>query len=372
MWRALALICTFSLAGCAPEPQVTIDRDRSVTRGMDALEVRASGRVARDGAGFRHQWPGVYFEGAFRGDRIVLSFDDPANGYRVQVDGMAPIELPDPRRAQVTIEGLGAGRHRIRVDKVTEHAEVAGRFGGFHVPDGQALPAPEPRRRRIEFIGDSAMTGYGARSKTRECTPEQVEALTDTPRGFAAYSAQLLGADYRINAISGRGLIRNYNGHLPRAAMVDVYPRTFPAEPGEHDDTAWRPHVVVIKLQADLVGFTPDARWPTMTALLTDYAERYGDFVASLHRRYPGAAFVILWFDTEAVSDPSFASLLNGAEATIRDAAKRAGVSSIEFMPLGSRGFENSACDSHLSLADHARLAAQLVRRIEAIPSVWR
>lgn len=371
MLRALALICLLSLAGCSPEPEVRVDRDRTVTRGMDVLEVRASGRVVRDGYGFRHQWPGVYFDGAFKGDKIVLSFDDPANGYRVQIDALKPIELPDPGRGQVTIEGLGGGRHRIRVDKVTEASYITGRIA-FHVPAGDGLPPPPPRQRRIEFIGDSAMTGYGAHSKTRTCSPEEIQRLTDTPRGFAAYAAQLLGADYRINAISGRGLIRNYNGHHPEAAMVDVYPRSLPAEPGDHDDSDWRPQVVVLKLQADLVNFAPIDRWPTMTALLADYAERYGDFVADLHRRYPGAAFVILWFDADAVTDPAFSSLLNGAEATIRERARRAGVGRIEFMPLGSRGFEGSACDSHLSLADHARLAALLVKKIEAIPRVWR
>lgn len=371
MWRAFALLCLLPLAGCSPEPEVHVDRDRTVTRGMDPLEVRASGRVVRDGNGFRYQWPGVYFDGVFKGDRIVLSFDDPANGYRAQIDGLKPIELPDPGRGQVTIEGLGGGRHRIRVDKVTENAGTTGRIA-FHVPVDQALPPPPPRQRRIEFIGDSAMTGYGAHSKSRTCSREEVERLTDTPRGFAAFTAQLLGADYRINAISGRGLIRNYNGHHPGAAMVDLYPRSLPSDPAEHDDSEWRPQVVVLKLQADLLGFAPDNRWPTMTALLADYAERYGDFVADLHRRYPGAAFVILWFDADAVSDPGFASLLDGAEATIRERARRAGVGRIEFMPLGSRGFENSACHAHLSLDDHARLAAQLVKRIEAIPRVWR
>src|SRR5207237_1246644 len=84
------------------------------------------------------------------------------------------------------------------------------RGGVFAAPGTVAAPLRH-RRRAIEFIGDSHTVGYGNTSPGRACTEDQVWATTDTSRGIAPLTAARYAADYQVNAISGRGVVRNYN-----------------------------------------------------------------------------------------------------------------------------------------------------------------
>ncbi len=368
MLRFLILSAALAMAADAPSGQRVTLAAPSAAAGT-ALAVHVGGRVARVAGGFRHQWPGIYFESAFRGDRVTLRFEDAINEWRASVDGGPPLSIDRPGRADVTIDGLGRGSHRIRLDKVTESAAPA-RFDGMFVDAGNALPAPPPRRRQIEFIGDSSMTGYGARADRRDCTPEQVRATTDTPDAFAALAAQHFGADYQVNAVSGRGLIRNFGGTAPQGTMEQLWPRRLPAEPAPFEDPAWRPQIVMLKLQADFVGFRPDARWPTLEALAADYARRYGQFLAGLHGRYPRAVFLLWWFDTSG-APPEQAAMLRSAETQISGAARAAGARDVLFLPFPAGDFRATACHGHYALEEQRRIADWLVRAIDAHPGFW-
>lgn len=343
--------------------------DAAAFAGMSALPVQAGGRVERKLGGFRHQWPGVYFEAAFRGDRVSLRFDDATNAYRASIDGSPPQTIDRPGTRGVTFAGLGGGAHRIRLDKVTESAQPAW-FGGFFVAPGRALPAPPPRRRQIEFIGDSSMTGYGARSPGRACSPEQVRATTDTPNAFAALAARHYGADYQVNAVSGLGLMRGLGAGDQRDGMERIWPRSMPAEPAPYADPTWQPQIVMLKLQADFIGFRPDTRWPSMDALLGDYATRYGRFLARLHARYPGAVFLLWWFDGRS-APPEEQARLRAAEARISDAARTAGARDVLFLPFPAGAFRATACHGHYGLEEHRRIAAWLIHEIDAHPEFW-
>lgn len=365
MLRHLALLLWLATAAdSAPAQRATIDREnRSVTPDMQALPLHIGGRVEARGQEYRHQWPGVYFEGAFRGDKVVLRFDDARNEYRLRIDDLPAMAIARPGKSEVTVTTLSAGAHRIRLDKVTEGGGIAS-FGGFHVPAGKALPAPPPRGRQIEFIGDSSMTGYGARSRKRECTGEEARLLSDTPDAFAALAARHYDADYQVNAISGRGLIRNYGGSAPEAAMIRVYPRLFPDSPAPpYRNPGWRPQIVVIKLQADLLGFRPDARWKDFDALIADYVESFGRFVTDLHRRAPEASILVWWFDSVGAAS---------AESRIAAAARKAGVPDIAFLPFSGAGYRNAGCHAHFDLEEQRRVADWLILQIDAHPEYWR
>jgi len=369
MLRFLALAAALAVTGDVRPPQrVTIGGSVPVAA-LQALPLTIGGRVERSARGFRHQWPGIYAEAAFRGDHVVLRFEDTRNEWRVSIDGAPPIALDRPGTAPVTISGLTPGSHHIRIDKVTESAAPA-RFEGAFVAPGRALPAPPPRRRQIEFIGDSSMTGYGARSDRIGCSAEEVRATTDTPDAFAARAAQHFGAEYQINAVSGRGLIRNFGGTAPTGTMETLWPRRLPSEPAPFTDPSWRPQIVMLKLQADFVGFHPDARWPSLEALVTDYAVHYGQFLVRLRQRYPRAVFVLWWFDASD-APPEQAAMLRKAEAQISAAALRAGARDLLFLPFPAGAFRATACHGHYGLEAHRRIADWLIKAIDAHPAFW-
>lgn len=366
MLRFLALAVALAASGDVRPPQhVTLAATGNVPASLrEPLPLHIGGRVERGGAGFRHQWPGIYAEAAFRGEQVALRFDDAVNEWRVSIDDAPPVSIDRPGKAVVVIDRLSAGAHRIRIDKMTESAAPA-RFGGLFVGTGDALPAPAPRRRQIEFIGDSSMAGYGARSERIDCTPEQVRATTDTPDAFAALTARHYDADYQVNAVSGRGLIRNFGGTAPDATMERLWPRRIPNEPFRFTDRGWQPQIVMLKLQADFVGFQPDLRWPTLAALAEDYAKHYGRLLAQIHGRYPRAVFILWWFGR---GDP----MLESAERRISDAARAAGVRDVLFLPFPSGEFRAKGCHGHYGVEEQRRIADWLIREIDAHPDFWQ
>lgn len=44
-------------------------------------------RTTRGGEEWVYQWPGIYFESHFKGNRVEMRFDDPNNNFNVLVDG---------------------------------------------------------------------------------------------------------------------------------------------------------------------------------------------------------------------------------------------------------------------------------------------
>ncbi len=349
---------------CAPYPS---------TSAAASASIRCRRRSPKGARAYVHQWPGVYFEAAFRGDSVTLKFDDTFNEYRLLIDDLAPIALAQPGRSEIRIDALKPGPHRLRLEKLTESVTQVAAFQGFYVPASATPGRVPPRARQIEYIGDSSMTGYGNRSTVRQCTPEEARLTTDSQQTYPALVAKHFDADYQINAASARGVVRNYGGFGPEIVMPLIHPYVFLDKTVLYDDPAWRPQIIVIRLIADiLLPLNPTEKWQSFAALEEDYARSYGAFVAALHRRAPGAAFLIWWPDANGIGDPEARRKLWAWQQIITDAAKAAGVKSIEFLPMPNLGYERSACDGHDSLADHRKTAAWLDAIIEARPDLWR
>lgn len=105
--RLLALIIALAVQGSSAVA-ATLTRDaarQSVTADMITLPVRVVGRTTKTSlpsplptgaTAYTHEWPGVYFETAFVGERLVLRFDDGWHEYRLRVDGEPPIAIAQP------------------------------------------------------------------------------------------------------------------------------------------------------------------------------------------------------------------------------------------------------------------------------------
>jgi len=376
-------LCLALLAGSAAAQSVAIDtQNQTIMPGMRALAVHVGGRVKVDplaapmpaGAmSYVHQWPGVYFEAAFAGDSVVLKFDDSFNEYRLLIDDLTPIALGQPGRSEVTVSALAAGPHRLRLEKVTESIGQVGAFDGFYIaPNETPLPA-NGRARQIEFIGASGETGYGVRSAVRPCTQEVVRLTSDTQNAYAALTAKHYDADYQINAISGRGMVRNIVNIVPDLTIPLVYPYTLLDKTVPYADAGWQPQIVVLSLGGnDFNGAVqPGEKWKDGEELAADFAKGYVDFVLRLHKRYPKAAFLIRWMDTSNSSDLSFVHGFNGARQSVLKAARKAGIKKIEFL-LTDFDQDRTACHGHSSLGDHQKLTAWLTATIDAHPDYWQ
>lgn len=310
------------------------------------LPLNIGGRVAPASNGaYDFGWPGVYFEGRFTGPSVEVAVDTGVEHLAVSVDGVRKAELIKSGETRLKLDRLGPGEHVVRLDKLTESQTGSARFEGFFVGrEGRALPAPV-RSRRIEFIGDSYTVAYGVRSTTQDCTEQQVHDLTDTSLSFAPLLAARLDADYRIEAFSGRGVVRNYNGLAPGEPLPALFPRLIPGqgEPRIAANDLWKPEIVVIGLGTNDFSTSLHAgeAWADEAALRKDYRDSYVAFVEGLKASRPGARFFLIQGDT-FVDD-------------VAEVAGRAGATAVRIT-----GMERTACHGHPSVADQRMMADRL------------
>jgi lysophospholipase L1-like esterase len=275
----------------------------------------------------------------------------------VLADGRRLATLVRPKPGLYRIDGLRDGRHSLRIEVASESQAGPTSFGGFFAP-GRATPAPPQRRsRQIEFIGDSHTVGYGNRSGTRDCTGREVWETTDTSRAFGPRLARRYGADYQVNAISGRGVVRNYDGFAGDTLPV-AYPYVLLDHRVPWRDPRWRPQLIVISLGTNDFS-TPlkrNEKWRSRDALRADYEASYVRFVKQLRARNPRAYF-ILW---AADSDAEVAS----ESARVAQRLRAGGERRLAFVRIA--GLDFSGCHFHPSVRDDAVIADRLAQAIDA------
>lgn len=337
---------------------------RTFAQTTEPLPVNVGGRVIRDADhGLRFGWPGVYFESRFNGTGVRVRFDAPGEYLRLLVDGEEKAAFRGAGRMDLALEDLTAGVHVVRLEKQSESQTGGGRFLGFF-PVGATTPLPaHARSRQIEFIGDSYTVGYGDLSMGRSCTAEEIHAWTDTQSAFGPRVARRFDADYRINAYSGYGVVRNYGGRDAGQSLPALYPRLKPddATAAVVGDDAWRPEFIVINLGTNDFSTPLGAgeAWADEAALRDAYRRRYVAFVQDLHRTQPQARFILMGSDSFGADVEQVAAVVN---------AQTPGLTT----PVRFGGLDLQACDWHPSQADHVRLATLVEGVIATLDSDWR
>jgi lysophospholipase L1-like esterase len=333
-------------------------------------QAHTAGRVevARDA--LRYSWPGVYFEGRFRGTGVGIVLNDAAADYDVQIDGATVDTLVAPGRTTHWVSDLAPGVHRVRLVKRSESPWAVSEFGGFRAAAGGALlPGPPPRHRQIEFIGDSYTAGYGNLSPSRDCTGDEVNRTTNADLSFGARTARRLHADYQINAFSGRGMVRNYNGGEPGTSYRTYYDRALLSMDGNvwRNRGTWRPELVVVGLGINdfSTPINPGEQW-TPDSLVTAYRAAYQGFLDKLRARY-GPRTIIVVSSTDVYGTTQFAE---SARQVVQDRNDR-GDSRVRYWHYEGAGLDYGGCHWHPSLHDHEVIADRLGAYLDTLPLRW-
>ncbi|SMC92789.1 cellulose binding domain-containing protein [Lentzea albidocapillata] len=340
--------------GTAPAPD-------PLTRAHTAGRVTASGQ---------YTWPGVYFEGRFRGTGVGIVLDDTVNDYDVQIDGATVATLVTPGRTTHWVRDLANTEHRVRLVKRTESTWAAGEFGGFVAANGGSILAkPAARTRQIEFIGDSLTAGYGNLSTTRDCSANGgVARNTNTDISFGALAAKALNADYQVNAFSGLGVVRNYNGHTPGTSYRTYYDRALLHVDGDvwRNPGTWRPQLVVVGLGTNdfSTALNPGEQWPTQESLVTAYKSAYQGFLDKLRTRYGPATTIV-------VSVPEASGAFADAVRQVVQDRNGQGDSRVRHWNYSDPALDRLGCDWHFSARDHRLIAGKLGDYLATLPLAW-
>ncbi|KOV82933.1 acetyl xylan esterase [Nocardia sp. NRRL S-836] len=330
-------------------------------------QVHTAGRVTATG---RYTWPGVYFEGRFRGTGVGVVLNDAVNDYDVQVDGTTVATLVTPGRTTHWVRNLSNAEHRVRLVKRTESTYAAGEFGGFVAADGGAvLTKPAARSRQIEFIGDSLTAGYGNLSTTRDCSANGgVTRNTNTDLSFGALAARALNADYQVNAFSGLGMVRNYNGHSAGTSYRTYYDRALLNVDGDvwQKPASWQPRVVVVGLGTNdfSTALNPGEQWPTQDSLVAAYKTAYQGFLDKLRTRY-GAGTTIVASVPEASG-----AFADAVRQVVQDRTGQ-GDARVRYWNYADPAIDRLGCDWHFSARDHRLIATKLGDYLAGLSLGW-
>jgi lysophospholipase L1-like esterase len=285
--------------------------------------------------------------------------DAPEDGLRVLVDGEERAIVRAAPAADIRIGGLSPSDHVVRLEKMAETQGGSSRLLGFSAAGG--VQPVRARSRQVEFVGDSYTVGYGNASHVRTCSPREIRDRTDSQTAFGPVLARRLGADYRLVAYSGHGVVRNYGGGVPGSSLPVLYGRAVPGEPAAAaSDPGWRPQLIVINLGTNDFSTPLKAgeRWRSDAALRADYRTAYRAFINRLRRGQPQARFVLMAADAFAGEVGQVAAALNRANPGL--------VTTLRF-----GGLELTGCDYHPSLGDHAKLANALEAHVGKHPPRW-
>lgn len=328
--------------------------------------VAVQGRAVLSTAGWQSTWPGVQWATSFTGTAIGVQFNDAQNYYQIELDGVISQVTPASGERTIWLENLSNSQHSIKVLRKNESAfSASGLFKGFVLKNSadRWLPA-SVNSKSIEFIGDSYTVAMGNTSTSRTCTDAQISATTDASQGFAKLTAQALGADVQINAMSGMGIIRNWDGNGAPNNFRSYYPYTLQTDLGQsYNNPNWQPQVVVIGLGIN--DFSTEVHageaWTT-ESLASEYVSQYKSFLAGIKSKYNNPQIILtatyLWPNDRM--RPLVQQVVNDEKA--------AGNSKISYMDLGT--LELTGCQWHPSLNDHKNIKDKLLNLINSL-NVW-
>ncbi len=232
-------------------------------------------------------WSMSGFRASFTGSRIILHFaglhvDQPVY-VRVRLDHTEQTFAVTDGREKILLKASGNGPHTLRFSRLTE-GNVPLYVRALEIPDASAsiLTPPAPSDLRLEFLGDSITCGYGV------LAGPDVHIFTtyeeDASAAYASLTAEALNADYRIEAISGQGIICNCAGEIGYR-IPEFFEHKAREFRTEHDFSSWIPHAVIVNASTNDGG----AQVPDETLGAGASA-----FLLRIREVYPDAH--IIWF----------------------------------------------------------------------------
>ncbi len=274
-----------------------VDAERFVAASDPAL--RYSGRWDRaQPARPRASWPGFAVSTDFRGHTIQVRMTDAGNYFNVEIDGKFHGVVGGKRGAHLNYllaDKLGAGVHRVRLQRRNITFEEPTVIEGFVVDEGARLTLPaESGRRRIEFIGDSYTAAEGNEAVAVTLPWKQKYPVTNFDAGFAAMIGRALDAEVMAVCRSGSGLVCDWKGGR-KHAMGERYGWTLMEKP----NPAWTfggqsPDLVVISLGQNDYSGLKGADGQVSGAASAEFRAAYRRLIAEIRRRHPRARMVAL------------------------------------------------------------------------------
>ncbi|MEP6952338.1 MAG: SGNH/GDSL hydrolase family protein [Ginsengibacter sp.] len=257
------------------------------------------GRIADKPGAAELSWPGTSVSILFKGTGIsaILKDIDTANYYNVIVDEkvILKIHTDTSKHSYVLASGLSKGKHKVELFKRTEWDKGKTWFYGFETPRRtKLLPAPVPKKRKIEFYGNSITCGYAMEDSSGKDSEHGY--FENNYLSYAAITARHFDAQYYCIAKSGIGIMVSWFPLI----MREMYDRLDATDSTSKWDFAkYIPDLVVIDLfqndswiiekpEHEQFKYRFGAKAPDENFIIASYK----DFVELIRNKYPDAGII--------------------------------------------------------------------------------
>jgi hypothetical protein len=179
-----------------------------------------------------YDWSCFKIDFCFRDSRkIVWSVVDTWNIYHVVLDGNSTRTVHPKKEQKITVfEAATAESHCIEIIKITEdhYGPIASHkdsvFNGIEVEAGVLLKNSKRYDYKFDFLGDSVTTAFGVMSGSNPICFLSMKNIQNCRESWAVHLSTMFNADYRLEAVSGKGVVRNALG-VPGPKMPSLFSR---------------------------------------------------------------------------------------------------------------------------------------------------
>lgn len=331
-----------------------------IIKGND-VHIHYMGRVQTNADNTQLQWSGTSAKLNFNGTgvKILLKDERGGNFFNILIDNkVAKIIMLDKGEKEYTLaEGLPAGRHSVEIFKRTEAENGKTWLYHFTLNNGaQVLPAPETKKRKIEFYGNSITCGLAMADTVKGKNGDENNYLS-----YAALTARHFDAEYSCISRSGIGIVVSWFPLI----MPEMYDRLDETDANSKwDFSKYTPDIVVTNLgQND--------SWIVKQPTNDQYKARFGaagvtediivngyvNFINTIRSKYPKAKIICGLGSMDATKEGS------PWPGYIEKAIKK--VNSKDVYSLIFPYNANANAFAHPSVAEHQKMANQLIAFID-------
>lgn len=203
--------------------------------------------VLTDSGTHKAGWPGSGIEFAFEGRKATIEITDSGKGYMDLLVNDVPsiLDLKPGAHEYLLVDGDAVDSFHVELTRRTESYDTGFFELGAPKIDGE-FTALAPKSRKLLFLGDSITAGFGVAGTNKTC--ENTPKLQAPRDSYAYLAAESLDAEAHLIAISGRGVIYNWDGN-PAPVMPEQLGFALPdMSEVKWDHTLFQPDAVVVLL----------------------------------------------------------------------------------------------------------------------------
>ena len=287
----LYFLLSITLISCSAKQELLVKHSNPL--------VTYEGRIRQNEAtGTELFWPGTAVNINFEGTEIhaVIQDEKGENYYNVIVDNqVVKVLQPTTKKEKYTLaSGLSPGKHSLQLYRKTEFTSGKTTFFNFVINHNAKLLPAEPKKRKIEFYGNSISAGHGL--DDLEGKDRGDAAFYNNYLAYSALTARHFDAEYNCICKGGIGLMISWFPYT----MPDIYDKINPLDKiSVWNFSNYTPDIVVVNLfQNDswLVKKPNSERFkavfqdiePTKEDIITAYKT----FISSIRTHYPNADII--------------------------------------------------------------------------------